>query len=205
MRKYGMIITAYCDTKEKQDRLYKICTQVRPACDFLVVSSHTPIEAKVQEYCNYAIYDQRNVADHRKYSHGVAECMLVEQAMHALQYYGIEETYKIPFDCDIGDVSIFRDWSSQGRPMASCKWGNFPFGTFAYYTQVKWFMDTFRFYHDIDEMFKVSNLLEVAWWKDVVDKGREGDVFLYPDLRADMFRVGEGFNRVDLSFKTYQE
>jgi hypothetical protein len=130
--------------------------------------------------------------------------MLVEQAMKALQYYGIRETYKLPFDCDIGDTSIFAEWSSKGTRMTSCRWGDFPFGTFAFHADVAWFMDTFTFFHSIEDMFLVSNLLEVAWWKDVQAKGRERDVFLYDDLRRDMFKVPEGLNKVDLSFKAYR-
>lgn len=198
-----MIITAYCDTDPKECRLDTLCRQVRPAADFLVVASHTPIPGYVQEHCDYAIYDRNNAVDERKYSHGCAESMLIEQAMNALDYYGVSWTYKLPFDCDVGDTSIFADWASKGRPFVSCRWGELPIGTFAFYTNVQWFRSTFTAYHSVDEMFRVSNLLEVCWWKDLERLRRVNDVYLYEDLRRDMFKVPEGRNRADLFFKTY--
>lgn len=205
--KIGLIITAYCDSIPKNDILYNLCLQLRPLKDvFIVVSSHTPIEQRVMKLVDYAIYDKNNVVDRRKYSHGVAESMLIEQGMLALKYYGIKSTFKLAYDCYLQDLSILKEWAWHSAMMVTCYWNinNVPgnISTLAFYTDVEWFLATFSFYKDIDEMFKTSIFIEEVWYKDVLRQHKEGQIFFYPDVET-MFKEDGLKNKANIFSKEY--
>ena len=206
-KKIGFIITSYANEQEKKDILYNLIKQIRKLENiFLIVSSHAEIEYRVQELVDYVIFDRNNPVDFRKYSHGCAESILIESSLKILQYYKIEKTFKIPFDCKINDSSIFENWKKEDKfKVVSSKWGDNYFSSFAFYADINWFLETFSFYQNIDEMFKRSNVLEEIWYEDLIIQNKLKDVFLFEDFRKDMFKIYETSNEVDLFWKDYNK
>ena len=57
-----ILISAYCNTKEKEDILRNLVTQINTQSQNLdlMVVSHTPIPLDIQDKCNYSFYDSKN-------------------------------------------------------------------------------------------------------------------------------------------------
>ena len=57
-----ILISAYCNTKEKEEILRNLVTQINTQSQNLdlMVVSHTPIPLDIQDKCNYSFYDSKN-------------------------------------------------------------------------------------------------------------------------------------------------
>jgi hypothetical protein len=207
-KKIGVIITSYADYMAKEDLLKQLVYKIKKLDKYLVVvSSHLPVSTSIQEYADIVLYDKNNVVDERKYSHGVAECMLIDQGISALKYYEVETFHKLTYDCELNDVSIFEEWerNSYGRKFVGASWGGScgnpgnGIDGCCFYTDLNWFKSHFPLYKSIDTMFQVSNMLEVCWGVSLSQQDRN-QCYLYPGS-LEMFhdsRYNNGKNRLNI-------
>lgn len=208
MRK-GIIITAYCDTLRKLVVLRKLLKKLKKETNyFIVLSSHTKIPTVLQKYTNVTLYDSNNLCDERRYSHGVAESMLIEQALNTLEYYKIEDTYKIPFDIELNDVNILNDWNKEGYLMSTAWWNSsWPMGTFAWFANINFLKKYFTFFKDIDSFMNAEKTiggnvaLEKIWSLDLEKSFIKDKIYIYQNYR-EMF--GDK-NKIDLYHCKYPE
>ena len=201
--KIGILIDAYCNTPQKVELLEKILSSLSPLKEkyFLVVASHTPVSLSVQSVADIVIYDSNNVVDDRKYSHGVAESMLIEQGIMLMKYYGIKAFHKITYDSELNDLSIFDEWENKDKKFVGTMWNGTDIGIdiCCFYADIAWFEKRIPFYRNIDEMFAISNMLEICWGSKLSAKDRE-ECYIYTN-GLEMFhdyRYKDGKNKLNL-------
>ena len=69
--KIGFIITYFHTSSEGLRLLKENLKTISREDYYLVLASHSPVDVNIQEMCDYYIYQQKNIVDDRKYSHGV--------------------------------------------------------------------------------------------------------------------------------------
>ena len=57
-----ILITAFCNTQEKENTLRNLVSQINKRKDFfdVLLVSHTPIPLDIQDKCDYSLYDSKN-------------------------------------------------------------------------------------------------------------------------------------------------
>jgi hypothetical protein len=148
---------------------------------YLVIASHSPLPIDIQKSADFYFYQELNIVDNQKWSHGVAENNLLEIALLHLQYKGINWTYKLCYDVFIRDTEKLLEWQKNMRyDYVSCQWGENIISTNSFFASVSFILENIVFYKTIDEMFKVSRYLEACWEYDIKRKFLEGQIFTYP-------------------------
>lgn len=174
MYKEAIIVTAYCDTEDKNEVLYNLVKDLRTLDIFILVASHTPIPLKTQLLCDYCLYDKNNVVDlSRGYTHGVAESMLIKQAFQIFKYYGYTDTYKIPYDIDFKGNFTFLKWEKSLFTTAWWNYYNRELGTFGWYGNIDFIENAFIFPTSVDEMFQYGQNIEEVWYNGYVFHGNK--------------------------------
>ncbi len=196
MHKSGLIITSFANTEEKNFVLLNLVKSLQSYKEennlYLVLSSHCPVPIEIQEFCDYTIYEKENQVDSRKFSHGVAECNLINHAFRILEDKGITYTFKLTYDCIIEDFSIFEEWKSKNAKLVIPKWFTWGIGAFAFYTDIKFFRKHLHLFRTIDKMFEYSEnhhltfldgtvLIEKIWMMDLILGKIMHEVFVYSD------------------------
>jgi len=207
MKREGFIITYYKSSIGSQALLEKSIDAISKENYYLVVASHTPLSIELQEKCDFYIYQEQDIVDNRKWSHGVAENNLIEMALHHLKFKDINWTYKVCYDITINDFSIFKEWNKGYRyNFVSCQWGTHIISSNSFFANVDFVLSNIKFYHSIEEMFKVSTYLEDCWEKDIFSKRVNHQIFTYPS-KEDFFgpnnkmdEIALDYNKLDFSY-----
>lgn len=190
----AILITAYCDTAEKESNLIQLIKSFKHLDDYLIiVSSHYALSVSTQVITDICIFDSNNQIDKRMYSHGVAECMLIEQALGIIEAYGITDIYKFTFDCPINDTSILNKWKLQNKQFVSALYDGWGISVLCFYSNIKFLKDNFHLFRNIDEMFDyaINNklnhdkmvLIEKIWENDIKINNIQHDVYLYESIQ----------------------
>jgi FkbM family methyltransferase len=200
--KTGFIVTYFKTSEQGQQLLENLIDTISRENYYLVLASHSPISQEIQEKCDFYIFQEQNIVDDRKYSHGVAESNLIELALHHLRYKKIDWTYKVSYDVVIKDVSRFNDWRQDYKyNFVSCNWGNNILCTNSFFANVDFIIKNIDFYDSIDSMFAVNNVIENCWEKNIRDRGLVPHVFSYKD-KAEFFGP---HNLIDTLFYDYNK
>lgn len=181
--KTGFIVTYFKTAPESEQLLTELIKTISRMDVYLVLASHTPdVPLEVQRLCDFYFYQELNVVDNRKYSHGVAENNLIELSLRHLQWVGIEWTYKITYDCVINDITRFYEWKLGYKyDFVSCNWGSYYIATNSFFANVNFILNNITFYKTIDSMFAVSNVLEQCWQHDIDRNNLKNRVFTFSD------------------------
>jgi FkbM family methyltransferase len=198
--KIGFIITYYHNSSEGLELLKENLSILSREDYYLIIASHSPLDVELQNSCDYYIYQSKNIVDDRKYSHGVAESNLIELSLNHLRDLGIEWTYKVTYDIEINDVLEFKKWDKRDFDFVSCNWGNNIVCTNSFFSNVKFLLDNIRFYHSIEDMFSVNNVLENCWEHDIVSKNLVDRIYSFTDKQTFY-----GVNKIDKLFYDYNQ
>jgi hypothetical protein len=141
--KHGFIITYFKSCSEAEKLLIDLVKTINKQNYYLVLASHSAdVPLEVQQLCDFYFYQELNVVDDRKYSHGVAESNLIEIALLHLKYKKIEWAYKVCYDVVIKDVSRFKDWiQDYNYGFVSCNWGPNFLCTNSFFANVNFILD----------------------------------------------------------------
>jgi len=192
--KHGFIVTYYRSSEESEQMLRNMIDVLSKENFYLVLAAHSLVPTDIQEKCDFFIYESLNISDNRRYSHGVAESSLIEMSMQHLKYQKIDWTFKTCYDVIINDTSQFREVVKNYQyPLVTCNWGDTFICTHTFFTNVDFILDNITFYRTVEEMFEVSNILEICWEKDILNKNLKDKIYIYPS-KAELLG---GFNKID--------
>lgn len=197
----GIIVTFYKSNYNNYESLKKTLKSLCFNDWHIVLSTHSTVPEDIQELCDAVIYESENVADQRKYSHGVAETSLIRKSLNYLRDVGIEWAFKVCYDVEVSDSNKFMDWIQDYRyDYVSCKWGDKIVSTNSFFCNVNFTLKNFSFFDSIDEMFKRSNFIEDIWEKDIIEKNLVDRIYTY-ETKVEMF----GDNKIDTKFFNYDD
>ena len=198
--KIGFIITYFHSSDEGLKLLIENIKILRRENYYLVLASHSPLDKNIQEMCDFYFYQQKNIVDDRKYSHGVAESNLMEISLKHLRDVNIEWTYKVTYDIEILDVNEFKKWDKREFDFISCNWGHNIICTNSFFTNVNFILNSVTFYQNIEQMFSVNNVLENCWEHDFRKGGHLDRIYSFED-KQDFY----GVNRIDILYYDYNQ
>lgn len=199
--KTGMLVTFYRTNYNTYDQLRQLLKTLAFTEHFVVLASHSPVPEDIQELCDLFVYESENVADQRKWSHGVAETSLIRKGLSAMREAGLEWTFKLCYDTELVDPDYIRKWKNSFRyKFVSLQWGACPVSTNAFFGNIDFILSNFSFFHSIEEMFTRSTFIEDVWRQDVIVKNLIGDIHTYAS-KEEMF----GPNRVDTKSFSYTD
>lgn len=196
----GFIVTYYKSNPDSE-RILKSFIEALSARDYyLVLASHSyDVPLEIQKMCDFYFYQELNVVDNRKYSHGVAENNLIEIALHHLLHKGIQWTYKTSYDVDIKDFRVFDKWQKDFEySFVTCKWGNLPISTHSFFASVNFLIDYAPFYRTVEEMMRDGSYLEECWYSVLGKKGLMNEIFSF-ESKQDFYEV----NSMDMQYYNY--
>jgi len=184
-KKIGFVITYFQHSDDGYNILVDNIKKLSKENYYLVLASHSPVDRDIQEMCDYYVYQQKNIVDDRKYSHGVAESNLIEFSFNHLKEQGIEWTYKICYDILITDISRFNDWVNDFKyPFVSCNWGHNVICTHSFFANLDFVLNNIDFYQNVESMFAINNVLENCWEKNLRDKDLLSQTFAYENKQV---------------------
>jgi FkbM family methyltransferase len=199
--KIGFILTYFHNSNEGYEIFKKNVEILGRQNYYFVIASHSPLPQEIQEKCDFYFYQQKNVVDDRRYSHGVAENNLIEIALKHLKSQKIDWLYKVSYDIEINDVNRFLYWRKDYKyKFVSCNWGNNILSTHSFFANIDFVLNNIDFYNTIEEMFEINNVLENCWEKNIRDKKLENELFSYQDKYTFY-----GDNKIDILFYDYNE
>jgi hypothetical protein len=200
--KIGFIITYFKTCNYGETLLRDLIETISKQNYYLILASHSsdvPIE--IQKMCDFYFYQELNVVNNKKYSHGVAENNLIEISLSHLKYKNILWTYKTSYDVIVKDVSKFDEWIQNYKyKFVSCNWGDNFLCTNSFFANVDFILDNITFYDTIEKMFNVNNVLENCWQKDIKEKFLQSEIYSYPDKQSFF-----GDNKIDNLFYDYNK
>jgi FkbM family methyltransferase len=198
--KHGFIVTYFKINPQAEKLLRDLITILSKQNYYLILASHTAeVPLDIQAMCDFYFYQELNIVDDRKYSHGVAENNLIELALLHCQYKNISWVYKMSYDVVINDVSHFNEWKKEYKyDFVSCYWGDNFISTNSFFANVNFILKNIKFYKSIEEMFEVNNVLEHCWQKDIIEANLKDRVYSYKD-KFEFF----GENKIDNLFYDY--
>ena len=195
----GMVVTFYKTNYNTYELLYRTIKSLCFEDWFIVLATHSAVPEKIQEMCDLVIFESENIADQRKFSHGVAETSLIRKSLNALKEMGIEWTFKICYDTDLNDLSALKGWiKDYDYDFVSCKWGEKNVSTNSFFANVRFTLDTFSYFDSIEAMFERSFFIEDIWDQDANTKGISERIFTYRS-KEEMF----GSNTMDTQSFSY--
>jgi FkbM family methyltransferase len=203
--KKGFIVTYFKSSPEAEKILIDLVKTISRMDVYLVLGSHTvnvPIE--IQKLCDFYFYQELNIVDNRKYSHGVAENNIIEIALQHLKWKGIQWTYKSCYDIVVNDIIRFDEWVKDYEyDFVSCNWGDTFLATHSFFANVNFVLDNIRFYKTVEEMFSVNTVLENCWQYDIEKKNLRDRVFSFKDkqdfygVENQMDVIAYNYNKID--------
>jgi FkbM family methyltransferase len=193
--KKGFIVTYFKSTPDGEKILIDLINTISKMDVYLVLGSHSSdVPLEIQKKCDFYFYQELNVVDDRKYSHGVAENNIIEIALQHLKWKGIEWTFKSCYDIIVNDTDRFNDWvKNYEYKFVSCNWGDNFLATHSFFANVDFILNNIRFYKTVEEMFSVNTVLENCWQRDIELSDTKHSVFSYPS-KVDMY----GDNQIDV-------
>jgi FkbM family methyltransferase len=203
IKKHGFIVTYFKSSPEGEKVLIDLIKTISRTDVYLVLGSHTSdVPLEIQKLCDFYFYQELNIVDNRKYSHGVAENNIIEIALQHLKWKGIQWTYKSCYDVVINDTSRFRDWVLDYKyDFVSCNWGDNFLATHSFFANVDFILENIKFYKSVEEMFSVNTVLENCWQSDIESKNLKHKVYSFKD-KADLY--GE-LNKMDVIGYNYHK
>lgn len=199
--KIGFIVTYFHTSKEGLELLIDNIKILSSENYYLVLASHSPLDKEIQEMCDYYFYQQKNIVDDRKYSHGVAESNLIELSLKHLKDQGIDWTYKMTYDVIINDVIRFRDWVNDFKyKFVSCNWGTNVICTNSFFSNIDFLFENIDFYRNVESMFLNNTVLENCWENNLRNKNVLDQTFAYENKQ-----VFFGENKIDQLFYDYNQ
>jgi FkbM family methyltransferase len=197
----GMVVTFYKTNYNTYELLYKTIKSLCFEDWFIVLATHSAVPENIQEMCDLVIFESENIADQRRFSHGVAETSLIRKSLNALREMGIEWTFKICYDTDLNDLSAIKGWvKDYYYDFVSCKWGEKDVSTNSFFANVGFTLDTFSYFESIESMFQRSCFIEDVWDQDAKTKGVSDRIFTYQS-KEEMF----GSNTMDTESFSYDK
>lgn len=197
--KIGFIITYFHTSSESMRLLVENLTILSKENYYLVLASHSPLDKDIQEMCDFYFYQQKNIVDNRKYSHGVAESNLIEISLNHLKEQGIDWTIKMTYDVLIKDVMRFKDWINDFKyNFVSCNWGSNIICTNSFFANIDFLFENIDFYKSVEHMFLNNTVLENCWENNLRNKNVLDQIFSYEDKY-----VFFGDNKIDQLFYNY--
>ena len=196
----GFIVTYFKTSDQGESMLKDLIDTISTENYYLVLAAHSPVPVEIYSKCDYYIYQELNVVDDRKYSHGVAESNLIDLALLHLAYKEIEWTYKVCYDVQINDVNHFKEWVKEGYNFVTCNWGEYYICTNSFYGNVDWLLSNIRFYKNIEDMFSDNTVLEACWQMSIERNGIKDEVYSWPN-KTEFF----GPNKIDALFYDYNQ
>lgn len=197
--KTGFIITYYKSCPEAEVYLENLLNVIGRENYYLVLASHSTVPVHLQEMCDFYFFQELNIVDDRKYSHGVAESNLTEISLVHLLHRGISHTFKVTYDVIIKDVARFEDWKLPGYNFVTCNWGENKICTNSFYADIQWLLDNIKFYRNIEDMMRVHNVLETCWQINIEQAGLMHEVFSFKDK----YEFFGPHNKIDNLFYDY--
>ena len=198
--KIGFIITYFRTSEESLNLLKKNIKILSKENYYLVVASHSPLDIEIQEMCDFYFYQQKNIVDSRKYSHGVAESNLIELSFNHLKDQGINWCYKVTYDIEINDVNRFKDWIVDDYEFVSCNWGDNIICTNSFYTKIDFLLENTIFFRNVDDMFAINNVLENCWEYLFRKNQVLNKIYSFND-KYEFY----GVNKIDILFYNYND
>lgn len=199
IKKLGFIITYFNSCENSEYYLSKMIDIISSENYYVVLASHSPITEKIHKQVDFYFYQDLNIIDNRKYSHGVAENHLIKYSLNHLKDVGIEWTYKTSYDITINDITHFDSWIHNYKyQFVSCQWGEFKVNTNSFFGNIDFMLQNITFYDSIDNMFIKSNMLERCWEIDL--ENQMSHVYTYPS-KQDFF----GPNQIDVLYYDYDD
>jgi FkbM family methyltransferase len=196
----GFIVTYFKTSDQGESMLRDLIDTISTENYYLVLAAHSPVPVEIYSKCDYYIYQELNVVDDRKYSHGVAESNLIDLALLHLAYKEIEWTYKVCYDVQVNDVNHFKEWVKEGYNFVTCNWGEYYICTNSFYGNVDWLLSNIRFYKNIEDMFSDNTVLEACWQMSIERNGIKDEVYSWPN-KTEFF----GPNKIDVLFYDYNQ
>lgn len=208
--KHGFIVTYFKSSPEGEKILIDLIKTISKMDVYLVLGSHTSdVPIDIQKLCDFYFYQELNIVDNRKYSHGVAENNIIEIALNHLKWKGIKWTYKTCYDVLINDISRFNDWKKDYKyDFVSCNWGDNFLATHSFFANVDFILNNITFYKTVEEMFSVNNVLENCWQKNIEEKNLRSKVFSFKDKKEfygdlnKMDVIGYNYHKIDFWYST---
>ena len=205
IKKHGFIVTYFKSSPEGEKVLIDLIKTISSMNVYLVLGSHTAdVPLEIQKLCDFYFYQELNIVDNRKYSHGVAENNIIEIALQHLKWKGIEWTYKSCYDIVVNDISRFRDWVLDYKyDYVTCNWGHNFLATHSFFANVDFILNNIRFYKTVEEMFSVNNVLENCWQYDIESKNLKHRVYSFKDKNEfygesnKMDVIGYNYHKID--------
>lgn len=203
--KNGFIVTYYRSSDESERLLSEMIDVLSKENFYLVLAAHSLVPTEIQKKCDFFIYESLNISDDRKYSHGVAESSLIEMSLQHLKYQGIEWTFKTCYDIILNDTSVFNDVRKDYKyDFVTCNWGNHFICTHTFFGNVNFLLENITFYKTVEDMFKVSNVLEICWENDIITRNIKDRLFIY-ESKSELFGPSNkidvvGFNYHNVEF-----
>lgn len=199
--KTGMLVTFYRTNYNTYDQLRGLLKTLTFTEHFVVLASHSPVPEDIQGLCDLFVYESENIADQRKWSHGVAETSLIRKGLSVMKEAGLEWTFKLCYDTELIDPDYIGKWKNSFRyKFVSLQWGACPVSTNAFFGNIDFILSNFSFFNSIEEMFTRSTFIEDVWRQDVIVKNLIGDIYTYAS-KEEMF----GPNRVDTKSFSYTD
>lgn len=201
MEKTGFIITYYNNSPQAENYLEELLDSISVCGYYVVLVSHSPVKPEIQELCDFFIYQDKDVADNRRWSHGVAENNSIQFGLKHLKEIGIRWTYKMCYDVSLKDLSVLSEWRKNNEfNLVTSSWGEVPISTHSFYANVDWLLVNIEWYNSIEGMFETNNVLEICWFKSLIKNGVYNQVFIYP-TKEEMFGPE---NKIDLVANNYR-
>lgn len=199
--KTGMLVTFFKTGHNTFEQLRQLLKTLMFTEHFVVLASHSPVPDDIQEMCDIYLYESENIADQRKWSHGVAETSLIRKGLSAMREAGLEWTFKLCYDTELVDPDYIRRWKNSFRyKFVSLQWGSCPVSTNAFFGNIEFILSNFSFFYSIEDMFTRSTFIEDVWRQDVIVKNLIGDIHTYAS-KEEMF----GPNHVDTKSFSYTD
>jgi FkbM family methyltransferase len=203
--KHGFIVTYFRSSDESEKLLSDMIEVLSKENFYLVLAAHSLVPVEIQQKCDFFIYESLNISDDRKYSHGVAESSLIEMSLNHLKYQNIEWTFKTCYDIILNDVSVFSKVTNNYKfPFVTCNWGDHFICTHTFFANVDFILNNINFYKTVEEMFQNSNVLELCWQNDILNKNLKDQLYIY-ESKAELFGNSNiidvvGFNYHNVEF-----
>jgi len=184
--KNGFIITYHKSSPNSDDMLRDTLNALSQMNIYIVLCSHSyDVPTDIIALCDFYIYQQLNIVDNRKYSHGVAESNLIELGLQHLKWKGFSWTFKTCYDVSIKDVIPLYDWiKNYEYYLVTCHWGDCYVGIHSFFANVGFLLNNIKFYRNIDDMFNDSNILEKCWEKSIESGSFKNKIYSYKDKKS---------------------
>ena len=175
----AVIVTAYCDGDNSDQKKLMCKTLVKALKEkghYVLITSHSILDAETQEYCDAYIYDKYNPwqinGQPERPNHACAELLAMYSAIEFLRKYGFKYIFKMTFDLspklDVHEI-INRSKSKQKR-LVTCR-NSTDLGTLCFFSDINFLGETFQM-HEVNRINPSTNYsVEPTWYQLVKEKG----------------------------------